>query len=231
AAHYGRGARYAYWIGCSTGGRQGLKEAQRFAADYDGISAGAPANNWVPLMAHATRIQQVMTDPDPANRLTPAHLALLKDAAISACDARDGVTDRVVEDPSSCAFDPGKLQCAAGKSANCLSARQVEAARSIYAGVVNPRTHETLMPGPTPGGENSWIVFTPDIFPIGSTYFRDLVMRDRNWEISTLDLDRDIARAQEQDQAELTTMKPDLSEFFARGGKLLLWHGWTDAML
>ena len=228
AAHYGRGAQYAYWLGCSSGGRQGLKEAQRFAADYDGISAGAPANNWVPLMAHATRIQQVMTE--DATRFTPAQLELLKSAAIAACDAKDGVTDRVVEDPSSCAFDPGTLQCT-GNNRNCLSARQVAAARSLYAGVVNPRTGETLMPGPTPGGENSWIVFTPDIFPIGTMYFRDLVMRDRNWEISTLDFDRDIARAQAQDQAELTTMKADLSEFFARGGKLLLWHGWTDGMI
>ena len=62
AAHYGRAPRHAYWVGCSSGGRQGLKEAQRFPADYDGIVAGAPANNWVPLMAYGVSAQRVMTD-------------------------------------------------------------------------------------------------------------------------------------------------------------------------
>ena len=215
-------------MGCSSGGRQGLKEAQRFADDYDAISAGAPANNWVPLMAYSAKVQRLITD--PSGGIPPPGLDLLKEAAIAACDARDGVTDRVVEDPRSCDFDPGTLQCSAGSSTNCLSARQVETARSIYAGVANPRTRETLMPGPTPGGEPAWFAYSPKVFPIGTNYFRDLVMRDPNWSVATLDFDRDIARAQ-ADRAELTTMKADLSAFFARGGKLLLWHGWTDALI
>jgi feruloyl esterase len=228
-AHYGRSARHAYWVGCSTGGRQGLKEAQRFPADYDGIVAGAPANNWVPLMAHAVNVQRTMTD--SAVGLTPRHLGLLKTAAIAACDAKDGVTDKVVEDPRNCAFDPGTVQCKGGETQNCLSARQVAAVRSLYAGVRNPRTGATLMPGPTPGGEPAWMVFTPRIFPIGVNFFRDLIIRDAGWNAATFDLDRDVARAFAEDNAEVTTMKSNLSEFIASGGKLLLWHGWTDAMI
>ena len=168
---------------------------------------------------------------DPATRFTPEQLDLLKEAAIKACDAKDGVTDRVVEDPESCRlFEPSRLLCK-GDNTACLTAAQVDAAYQLYGGVVNPRTQETLMPGPTPGGENSWIVFTPQIFPIGGTYFRDLVMRDPTWDVSKLNFDSDLARALAQDQAELTTMQADLSAFFARGGKLLLWHGWTDGMI
>ncbi|MCI0434740.1 MAG: tannase/feruloyl esterase family alpha/beta hydrolase, partial [Gemmatimonadetes bacterium] len=206
-----------------------MKEAQRFPGDYDGISAGAPANNWVPLMAYGAKAQQLITD--PAAGFTPPQLRLLKEAAIAACDARDGVTDRVVEDPRSCTFDPGILQCAAGDTSNCLTARQVESARSLYAGVVNPRTGVTLMPGPTPGGEPAWFAYRPNAFPIGANYWRDLVMRDANWTVASLDFDRDVTRALAQDSAELTTTRAYLGEFFVRGGKLLLWHGWTDGLI
>jgi len=206
-----------------------LKEAQRFPGDYDGISAGAPANNWVPLMAYAAKVQRLLTD--PATGLTQPQLTLLKEAAIAACDARDGVTDRVIEDPRSCAFDPSTLQCKAGDSANCLTAPQVETVRSIYAGVVNPRTRETLMPGPPPAGELLWFAYRPNAFPIGVNYWRDLVKRDANWNPASLDFDADIARARELDTAEMTTTNSDLKDFFARGGKLLLWHGWTDGLI
>ena len=227
AAHYGRGARYAYWLGCSSGGRQGLKEAQRFASDYDGISAGAPANNWIPLMAYATRVQQVLTD--PANGFKGPELVGLKNATIAACDAKDGITDRVVEDPRSCSVDPSRLQCATGQSTSCLTPRQVDAVRSLYAGV--SAGGKVLMPGPTPGGEPLWGAFTPNAFPIGANYFRDLIVKDQAWDIATFDAERDIPRAMADDVGEFMTMKADLREFFARGGRLLLWHGWTDAMI
>jgi len=229
AAHYGRTPRHAYWVGCSTGGRQGLKEAQRFPADYDGIVAGAPANNWIPLMAHAVAVQRAMTDSTIA--LTPRHLSLLKAAAIAACDANDGVTDKVVEDPRRCSFDPASLACKGANAQDCLTPRQLAAVRSLYAGVVHPRTGATLMPGPTPGGEPEWVAFTPSIFPIGANYFRDVVMRDASWRTATMDPDRDLVRALAADSADITAMDADLGEFFGRGGKLLLWHGWTDGMI
>ena len=227
AAYYGRDASHSYWLGCSSGGRQGLKEAQRFAADYDGISAGAPANNWVPLMAHATRLQRVLTD--PALGFKGPELVRIKEAAIAACDAKDGVTDRVVENPRSCGFDPATLQCGTDNRASCLTPQQVEAVRSVYAGVIVGPT--VLMPGPTPGGEPLWGAFTPNAFPIGANYFRDLVMKDPTWDIATFDVARDIPRAMAADVGEFMTTRTDLRDFFARGGKLMLWHGWTDGMI
>ena len=229
ARHYGTMATRSYWVGCSSGGRQGLKEAQRFPGDYDAISAGAPASDWVPLMAYSAKVQRLMMD--TGSGIPPPGLNLLKEAAIAACDARDGVTDRVVEDPRTCTFDPGTLQCKAGSATNCLTAQQVETARSIYAGVKNPRTGDTIMPGPAPGGEPVWSAYSPKAFPIGANYWRDLVMGNPNWSITSLDFDADVARARTLDRAELTTTNADLKPFFARGGRLLVWHGWTDGLI
>ena len=160
-------------------GRQGLKEAQRFPADYDGISAGAPANNWVPLMAYGAKVQQVIANPTGVHA---EQLALLKEAAIAACDTSDGVTDRVVEDPRSCTFDPGALAVHRRQLHGCLTARQVEAARSIYAGVVNPRTGEThFSRAQRRRRDSAWVAYAPAVFPIGANYLRDLVMRDATW--------------------------------------------------
>ena len=229
SAHYGRQVRHAYWVGCSTGGRQGLMEAQRFPADYDGVVAGAPAYNWVPLMAWAVVVQRIATDPEVG--LSRPQLTLLQNAAIAACDARDGVTDRVVENPVTCAFDPAQLECRDGNTANCLTARQVRAVRALYAGVVNPRNGVTMMPGTTPGGELQWMEFRPAGFPIGTNYFRDIVIGDPAWTVERFDVDRDTARAMAQDKAEMTLTRRDLREYFGRGGKLLLWHGWTDGLI
>ena len=104
-------------------------------------------------MAYGAKVQQLITN--PTGGLGPPQLALLKEVAIAACDSRDGVTDRVVEDPRSCTFDPGAIACSPSKSSACLTPTQVEAARSIYAGVVNPRSGERIFPGPAPAGEPS----------------------------------------------------------------------------
>jgi feruloyl esterase len=229
AAQYSKPASRSYWVGCSTGGRQGLKEAQRFPDDFDGISAGAPANNWVPLMAYGAKVQRLITD--PKDGLTPPQLTMLKEAAIAACDARDGVSDRVVEDPRSCKFDPGTLACTTSKSSGCLTSRQVEVARSIYSGVVSPRTREKIFPGPAPASELQWLAYAPGLFPIAENYWRDQVSGDPNWSLAKLDLDADVARAKSMDTAEVTATDPNLRAFVTGGGKLLLWHGWTDGLI
>jgi feruloyl esterase len=228
-ALYSEPPRRSYWVSCSTGGRQGLKEAQRFPEDFDGISAGAPANNWVPHMAWGATMQHLITH--PTNGLASPQLTLLREAAIASCDARDGVIDRVVEDPRSCTFDPGTLVCTAGKSSGCLTPGQVAAARSIYAGLVNPRTGEKIFPGPAPASELQWAQFAPGGFPAAVNYWRDQVTGDPNWDAAQLDLDKDLARARALDTAEVTATDPNLSAFVARRGKLLLWHGWTDGAI
>ena len=98
AAFYGNAAQRSYWNGCSSGGKQGLMEAQRYPGDYNGIIAGAPANYWTHLMFGDMWPGEV-TLTDSAAHLSQEKFALLHRAALAACDAIDGVSDGLVEDP------------------------------------------------------------------------------------------------------------------------------------
>ena len=226
AARYGRPADKSYWLGCSTGGRQGLKEAQRYPEDYDGIVAGAPASNWSALMSLSILIQQQMGP----NGLGVDKVAMLKEAAIAACDADDGVIDRVIGDPAACEFDPAALQCAAGASGQCLSPSEVAAAQRIYAGVVDGRG-EVVMSGTGPGSEPLWPAYASPQFSIGTNYFRNVVAKDPSWDPASFEVDRDLARLEAADNGAAKAMDPDLSEFVGRGGKLITYHGTTDGLI
>jgi feruloyl esterase len=197
-----------------------------FPDDYDAIIAGAPASNWTPLMAASILIQRNV---GPA-ALGVDKLGWLKESAIAACDANDGVTDRVITNPASCGFDPASLQCAAGASGMCLSGAEVAAAQRIYAGVVNG-AGEVLMPGTGPGSEPLWAAYASPGFAIGSNYFRNVVVNDPDWDPVSFDVDRDVARATDFDSGAADAMDPDLSAFIARGGKLITYHGTTDGLI
>ena len=226
-AYYGQAPLKSYWFGCSTGGRQGLMEAQRYPDDYDAIIAGAPANNWEPLMSLSILIQRELTSPDG---LGIDKLELLKKSGVEACDAQDGVKDGVIGEPDQCRFDPGSLQCKAGETSDCLSASEVAAALRIYAGVVDKKG-KVFMPGTGPGSEPLWAAYASPQFGIGTNYFRNLVTRDPNWDPRDFDVDTDIARAARVDSGATAAMDPDLRKFFAHGGKLLLYHGTADGLI
>jgi feruloyl esterase len=225
ARRYGRQPDRSYWVGCSTGGRQGLKEAQRYPEDYDGIVAGAPASNWSALMALSIVTQRNLGE----GGLGVEKLGLLKEAAIAACDVDDGVADRVITNFATCAFDPASLQCAAAPTAQCLNPTEVAAARRIYAGVV--RSGETVMPGTGVASEPLWAAYASQQFAIGTNYFRNIVARDPNWNPATFDVDRDLAAVEAADNGAADAMNPDLSEFVGRGGKLITYHGTTDGLI
>lgn len=229
AAHYGRKPQRSYWSGCSTGGRQGLLEAQRFPEDYDGMVIQAPANHWVGLMSYSLLVQQALTD--PAGALPPAKLPLIREAAIAACDAADGITDRLIGNMQQCKFDPGALACATGDGPDCLAAHEVEAARRVYRGPVNPRSGELILPGASPGSELEWGAYTPTAFPIAQNFMRDIVFRQPAWDPLGFDFDADLARARAVADKLYDASSPDLSEFVARGGKIILWHGWSDGII
>jgi feruloyl esterase len=231
AAFYGQGPRLAYWNGCSTGGRQGLMEAQRFPADYDGIIAGAPANYMTRLSAQYVWVGQALHK-EAGSFIAPAKLAALHDAVLQACDAKDGVKDGVIEDPARCHFDPKAVECQGPDGPACLTAAQVEAARKIYGASVNPRTKETLYPGMVPGGEKGWAVgvgaVTPEPMPLATGIFKFLVFKDPNWDYRTYDFEHDSALADKADGGTTNAIDPNLKTFLGRGGKLLQYHGWAD---
>ena len=227
AAHYGTQARNAYWNGCSTGGRQGLKEVQRFPEDYDGVIAGAPVADIAGQNSYSILMQRLLTD--PTSPLPPAKLPVLKEAAIAACDANDGVTDRVITEPGQCAFDPSSIQCETGDSSSCLTPSEVAAARRMYAGVVNPRTGELVYPGPGPASEPGTAQYAAE-FSVGTSHMRYAVLENPDWDPFTFDFDADIERIKAADGGSADAMNPDISAFAARGGKLLLYHGTTDGL-
>jgi feruloyl esterase len=225
-AHYGVAPEKLYWNGCSTGGRQGLVEAQRFPDDYDAIIAGAPANNWTPLMSLSVHIEKNL-GPDGVG---VDKLAVLKEAAIAACDAQDGVTDRVITEPGNCDFDPVVLQCRDGQTEQCLWPSEVAAAKHIYAGIVS-EDGKVIMPGTGPGSEALWAWYASPYFNLGTNYFRNVVMNDPEWDPAAFDVDADLARAERADGGATAATDPDLSAFVASGGKLIIYHGTTDGLI
>jgi feruloyl esterase len=234
---YGKASARAYFIGCSSGGYEGLMAAQRFPADYDGIVAGMPANNWTRLMAgDFDGVIAVLQE--PSSHLTPAALSLLHRSALATCDTLDGVVDGVIDDPRACRFDPAALTCASGQAAgSCLTAAQVSAAKRVYGGLKEPTTGAQLYPGLAPGSEPFWPHRDPaNPFPIPLSHYKWLVFGDPTWDWKTFQF-TDPADYQAHVKAEarlapiLNATNPDLKGFQQRGGKLLQYHGWNDQLI
>jgi feruloyl esterase len=232
AAHYGNAAQKSYFVGCSAGGRQGLKAAQRFPEDFDGIVAGAPALNTTGRAAYAISVAQNLHK-DEASYIPAAKYPAIHDAVLQACDALDGVTDRVIENPRQCTFDPKVLQCKAGEdTAACLTGPQVESARKMYTPLVNSRTGQTIFPGLEYGTELGWATFGgPQPFGIGVQMYQHMVFNDPKWDYKTLDFDSDMARVDRIENGAINAMDPNLEPFAARGGKLIQYHGWADQQI
>ncbi len=170
------------------------------------------------------------THKDAASFIPPAKYVMLHKAVVDACDALDGITDGVLDDPRRCRFDPATLACTDADGPTCLTAPQVAAVRSIYAGPTNPRTREPIYPGLEPGAERMWPIVAagPGPFGVFTSHFRYLVFKDPRWDYRTIDFDADIALADRLDGNIINATDPNLAPFIARGGKLLLYHGWAD---
>jgi feruloyl esterase len=227
-AHYGRGPRFSYWNGCSTGGRQGLMEAQRYPEDFDGIVAGAPANNYTRLCAWRLALEAAVLK-DPARVVPPAKAALLNRAVLAACDSLDGVKDGLLTDPRQCHFDPSTLLCRGSEGDNCLTASQIESVNMAYA-PAKSKAGELIYPGLAPGGEAGWAALSGAGAAPGALnveMFKYVAHEDPKWDWRTFDMDRDTALA-DRKAGYMNAMDPDLSAFKAHGGKLLMYHGWND---
>jgi hypothetical protein len=228
---YGRGPEFSFWNSCSTGGRQGLMAAHRYPGDFDAISAMAPANPmtdlmtqsmWLGWQAHRFGVQ-----------LGPQQLGLVHSAVLRQCDALDGLEDGVIGRPLQCGFDPASLQCEAGRQQGCLSAGQVSAMRNFYDGV-RASDGAWLLPSWPRGSEMQLAALTmgAEPFPVAMSYFRDLVYQGREgWDWRSTDYRTYMQDAREYG-ADILDVPPDgLDAYFARGGKLLLSHGWSDGLI
>jgi feruloyl esterase len=225
AAFYSRNPHLSYWNGCSTGGRQGLMEAQRYPEDYDGIIAGAPAN----FHSHLHSADMALAVPilkDASLSVPQSKLAVLNKAVLSACDEMDGVKDGILSDPNQCHFDPSVLLCRNGDADDCLTAQQLESVKKTYA-APKMKNGEPIFPGKTHGSELGWNVLNSKQPPMVSIGTFQLTYQDPKWDWQTYDPDRDTAAA-DQKTGFINAIDPKLKAFKVRGGKLLLYHGWND---
>jgi len=239
AAFYGSGPKKSYFESCSNGGRQALMEAQRYPGDYDGIIAGAPANDFTHIVTGFLWNQQALLK-DPKSFIPPAKLKAIETAVLTACDKDDGLADGLVDDPTRCAFKPASLVCKGADTENCLTKPQVAALTKIYGGPTDSKGR-IVFPGFVPGGETgnggwgAWITgATPEKslqYFFGAEMFRNMVTGDPAWDFKTFTVDEGGKMLDDKLARVLNATDVNLEPFQARGGKLILYHGWCDAAL
>jgi feruloyl esterase len=224
-AFYGDAPRFSYWNGCSTGGRQALKEAQMFPNDFDGIIAGAPGNRnlnalWV---AHALI-------KDPAANLPKEKYALIHKAVLDACDSIDGVKDGLIDDPTRCKFDPRILLCKSNETSNCLTPAQVEGVRKAYTAPKHPATGKPLFGPLAPGSELHWgtLAAGPEPYSPALDQLRYVAFKDPAYDWRTFNFQKDVALFEKPEHLAMNATDPNLAKFFGHGGKLLIYQGWND---
>ena len=246
----GNSPRISYFVGCSDGGREALKEAQMFPDDFNGIIVGSPVNDQVGefgssyLYDMQATLNGPQTDGVPDAYIPSGQLALLSAPALAACVGRDGgvKTDAFLSDPRGCLFDPIVAQCRRGQdTSTCLTPAQVEAARKIYFGPHNLRG-QMLFPGYEPGGESAsgdwttWITGTSpgapgSQFTLGFGFGCDLMKGLTTCDYLGINVDQQDAIARRTLQPILSSVNPDLSAYRRHGGKLIQYAGWADTAI
>jgi hypothetical protein len=228
--YYGRGPKFTYWNGCSTGGRQGHQQAQKFPNDFDGILAGAPAFNWDRFIP-AEQWGEIAMNQEVGAPISVAKLNAVKSASIAACDALDGITDGVIQDPRACHFKASAQACT-GNPALCLTSQEASAVNKIWDG---PRDKD---------GERLWFglergttflgLDAPSPFIISTQWFQFWVGQNPAFDWHTI---TEASFADQFKQSELKfhdvigTDDPDLSEFREHGGKMIIYHGLADLLI
>ena len=242
-AHYGAAPRYSYWQGCSTGGRQGLIEAQRFPEDFDGLVVGAPVlNHTGSNMRSIWNAQTAMTGP---GTITSNQLPILANAVYKKCDGLDGLEDGLIDDPRRCSFDPAVdlPKCPADTDRpDCFTAAQIESLKKIYGGVRNsagkllfpgqPLSAEVLVQGRS-GWDGFLVGSTSASLNLAQSYLRFAFFDPPpgpTWDYKTFNFDTDPQRMAGYAALGNAT-NPDLRKLNQRGGKVIHYHGWADQML
>jgi len=246
AAFYAEPATRAYFLGCSTGGRQGLIEAERYPADYEGIVAGAAANPLTAMPVIGNWVSQAVHDA-PESVIPATKLPALAAAVLERCDGRDGVVDGVIDRPDRCRFRPSSIRCPRGATETdaCLTTAQAKGLKKLYAGPRRSRPRRAF-PGFLPGGEvtsggdlgpagepnvggwGAWIVGAPGFHHlIQNSFFKFAVFEDPDWDWRTFDFRHDAAFTREK-LGDVLDAQGDLDAFRSRGGKIVMYHGWSD---
>lgn len=236
-AFYGDAPERSYFMGCSTGGRQGLVEAQRFPYDFDGIVAGAPVINETGAGMQLLWTVVANRDED-GNQILPASKApMIHDAVIAKCDMNDGVEDGLIGDARDCDFDPAELQCSGRDGDKCLTKAQVEVVNKIYDGPVNSDGMPLYTGGVQRGSELNWpgnYISEDGSLSVYENFMSDLFRYlgfypdpGPSWQQTDFDFDEDYKRLGMMESI-YTGSNPDLRTYKANGGKILVYQGWRD---
>lgn len=231
--HYGRAPARSYYVGCSTGGREGMLASQRFPDQFDGIVAGAPAMRtgrsnlglvWANYLFTQIAPKGADGKPEPNKLFSPAERKLVSDAIVASCDAKDGLKDGMIHNTRQCSFDPAALTCKGAKTDSCLTSEQADALARGFAGPKNSRGHQSYVPFPWDSGIGAENVAIGGILTTGakSPVFPAFT------EKLNIDEFEDRLSSDASDRLQATAYWANLNSYFARGGKILFYHGVSD---
>jgi Tannase and feruloyl esterase len=236
-AMYGVAPRYSYFNGCSTGGRQGLMEAQRYPQDYNGIVSGAPAINWTRFIPQ--ELWGAVEMNTAGNPLPPCKLAAATAAALAACDSLDGVKDGVIENPAQCSYDPKALIGTSAGECGTFTETDADLIRKFWQG---PRREDGtfLWYGQARGADLMALYgsrgspLKPQAFGIALDWVRYFLAQNPQMDWTTVTpaaYERFWDQSVEEYGGVIGTDNPDLTAFRDHGGKAILWHGWADQLI
>ena len=233
ARYYSQPLKRSYFVGCSTGGREGMLAATRHATEFDGVVAGAPAMRtghsnlglaWANVAFNEIAPRDTSGLPDPTKVFSATDKKLVTTAILDACDAKDGLKDGMVMDLKACQFDPTVLACSAAKTDTCLLPGQVAAMKKAFAGPKNSRGAQVYPPFPWDSGIAAEGVSIPGILVTGA---KSPVAPATRLTIN-VDQMQDALAADGVRHVSDTAYWTNLSTFFSRGSKLIFFHGWGD---
>jgi feruloyl esterase len=233
ARYYGQAPARSYFVGCSTGGREGMLASQRYPGEFDGIVAGAPAMRtgrsnlglvWANYLFTQIAPKGADGKPEPNKTFSPSDRKLVTDAIVGACDAKDGLKDGMIFNTRQCNFDPAALSCKGAKTDSCLAPEQVDALARGFAGPKNSRGAQSYAPFPWDSGIGAENVAIGGILTTGakSPVFPAFT------EKLNVDEFEDRLTSDGTDRLQSTAYWTNLNSFFARGGKILYYHGVSD---
>ena len=241
ARYYGQAPKFAYFMGCSDGGREALMEAQRYPEDFNGITAGAPAMNFITQNTFYHGWNALINlDANGKPILLADRLPILHKAIVEQCDALDGLKDGLISDPFGCHPNPATAQCKPGQdTAACLTPAEVHVAEELYKGAHDAQGGKLVLSGPLPGSELAWAgVYIPKsatdtriMSPGVATGVLKFLAYDPNpaaYQLSQLKFDRATFDATTKLHNIYDATDPNLKPYSALGGKLILWHGLAD---
>ena len=222
SAYYAKPAAHSFFIGCSGGGRQGLKEAQRYPGDYDGIIVGAPGPKTATMSAR--RLWEIKLHRQNPGLMSDADWALVADAATQQCDGKDGVVDGIINNPHQCHFDSQALQCRPDHKPGepCLSEQQLGLVRTIY-GPMQDENGKRIDNGLLPGVR---VTASPES-RLAPALFGQVVHRSANWDLTTFRIAGDL-EALNKLMPGLSADDAELQPYRDAGGKLIIYQGWQD---